>query len=69
MEYLAVLLKNGGIFMSIIIGFLLFLLGGSIGVIFMCLLQVSSNSDDKYLEYELSKDKTEFYQQKNKRGN
>lgn len=35
----------------------------------MCIFQISSNSDDKYLEYELRKAKKELYQQKNKRAN
>ncbi|MGG5315876.1 DUF3789 domain-containing protein [Enterococcus sp. AZ072] len=55
--------------MSIVIGFSLFMLGGFVGVTFMCLFQVSSNSDDRYLEYDLSKAKKELYQQKNKRAN
>ncbi|WP_270660526.1 DUF3789 domain-containing protein [Enterococcus thailandicus] len=55
--------------MNIVIGFALFLLGGFVGVTIMCLFQVSSNSDDKYLEYELSKAKKELYQQKDKRAN
>lgn len=66
MEYLAVILKNGGRFMTIIFRFLLFLLGGFIGVFNMCLIQVSSKSEDKYIEYELIKVRTPT---KNRRAN
>ena len=45
--------------MTIIIGFLFFLLGGFIGVLFIFLLQVSSNSDDSILSMNLSKARTQ----------
>lgn len=45
--------------MSIFGGIALFFLGGSFGVIIMCLLQVSSAADDQYYELEVKRIRSE----------